>query len=335
VDIDAFVAAHSPAWRRLEHLVGRARRPKNLSGPELDELVDLYQRTATHLSVVRTSSPDPQLVGRLSTLVARARSAVAGSHRAAWRDVARFVAVVFPAAVYRMRWWVVATAAAFLLVAFGVGAWVAATPEVQAAVGTPEEIRALVEQDFADYYSSEPAASFASKVFVNNVLVAARAFAVGILLCLPTVQVLFVNAASVGVVGGVMVANGRGDVFFGLITPHGLLELTAIFVAGAAGMRLGWRVVDPGPRRRAEALAAEGRAAAAVVIGLVAVFAVAGIIEAFVTPSGLPTWARIGIGVAVEAAFVAWIVVLGRRATAAGETGDLIGRDVGDVLPSV
>ena len=334
MDIDAFVAAHSPAWRRLEHLVGRARRPRHLTGAELDELVDLYQRTATHLSVVRTSSPDPALVARLSTLVARSRSVVAGARRAAWSDAARFVVETFPAAVYRMRWWVLATATGFLAVAFGVGAWVAGSAEVQASIGAPEEIRQMVEHDFADYYSSDPAAAFAGKVFVNNVVVAAQAFAVGILLCLPAVRILLLNAVNVGVAGGLMAAHGHTGVFFGLITPHGLIELTAIFIAGAAGMRLGWRVVDPGPRRRVEALGEEGRVAVAVVIGLVGVLAVAGLIEGFVTPSGLPTWARVGIGVAVEAIFVTGIALLGRRAVAAGATGDLTGGFAGDHLPS-
>lgn len=333
MDIDAFVAAHSPAWRRLELLVAQARRPRRMSGAQLDELVDLYQRTATHLSVVRSSSPDPQLVARLSTLVARARSAVAGARTPAWREAARFAAVTFPAGVYRMRWWVVAVSVGFLGVALGLGAWVASSAEVQASIATPEEVQQLVNADFEEYYSSEPAAAFASKVFINNAFVAARAFAVGILLCLPTVQVLLVNAANVGVTGGLMAANGKAGLFFGLITPHGLLELTAIFIAAAAGLRLGWRVIDPGPRRRADALAEEGRIAVAVILGLVAVFAVAGLIEGFVTPSGLPTWARVGIGVVVEAAFVGGLVVLGRRAVAAGETGDVTGTGRLDLDP--
>ena len=78
------------------------------AAPEVDELVTLYQRTATHLSVIRSSSPDPALVARLSALVARARSVVTGAPAPAWRDVARFFAVSgFPAALYRTRrWWV-------------------------------------------------------------------------------------------------------------------------------------------------------------------------------------------------------------------------------------
>jgi uncharacterized membrane protein SpoIIM required for sporulation len=130
-----------------------------------------------------------------------------------------------------------------------------------------------------------------------------------------------------------MAAHGRLDIFLGLITPHGLLELTAVFIAAGTGLRLGWTVIDPGPRPRAEALAEQGRVAVGMAIGLTGVLLVSGVIEAFVTPSGLPTWARIAIGVAAELAFLAYVWVYGRRAAKAGETGDLASADRGDVLP--
>ncbi len=333
MDIDVFVAAHTATWARLDHLVRRAARPRRCTGAELDELVDLYQRVATHLSVIRTSSPDPALVDRLSSLVARARGAVAGAKPRTWQNVWRFVAVTFPAAVWRARHWTLAVAAGFLFVAFAVGTWVAQNPDVQAAMIPPEAVRDLVEHRFADYYSSAPAASFGSHVFVNNAFVATIAFAFGPLLGVPTLWILFTNALNVGGMGGIMVANGKGDVFFGLILPHGLLELTAVFVAAAVGMRIGWTLVDPGDRSRADALAEEGRSSALVILGLVGVFAVAGFIESVVTPSGLPTWGRVGIGIAVEAGFVTYVTVLGRRAALAGETGDLATELRGDVLP--
>jgi hypothetical protein len=102
-------------------------------------------------------------------------------------------------------------------------------------------------------------------------------------------------------------------------------------VASGAGLRLGWTVVDPGRRRRADALAAEGRATMTIAIGLIGVLAVSGIIEAFVTPSGLPTWARIGIGVLAEAIFLCYVWILDRRGVRAGETGDLAPEARGDL----
>ncbi len=95
-------------------------------------------------------------------------------------------------------------------------------------------------------------------------------------------------------------------------------------------MRIGWTFIDPGERSRGDAVAEEGRASVAIVLGLVCLFAVAGFIEGFVTPSGLPTWARVGFGCVVEAAFLAYVVILGRRAVANGETGDLVADLRGD-----
>jgi uncharacterized membrane protein SpoIIM required for sporulation len=335
VDIDVFVASHTRMWNRLEELVKRGRRPRRLSGAELDELVDLYQRTATDLSVVRSSSPDPMLVDRLTSLVARARGVVAGAHNPSWRDFARFLTVTFPAAVYRVRWWAIGSAALFLGVAAALAAWIVHNPEVQTGIAAPEEIKQLVEHDFEDYYHSAPGASLAARYWTNNAWVSAGAVSLGPLLGLPTLYILLQNAAGLGVAAGLMIAHGRGAVFFGLILPHGLIELTSVFVACGAGMKIGWTVVDPGPRSRADALAHEGRAMITVALGLVMVLAVAGAIEAFVTPSSLPTAGRVAIGVVVEVAFIAAMFVLGRRAARAGETGDLAEALRGDTAPSV
>ncbi len=319
MDVDAYVAAHRGEWSRLEHLVGRRR---SLSGAEVDELVTLYGRASTHLSVVRSASPDPALVSRLSTLVARSRAAVTGTAPSGLRELGRFFTARFPAALYRSAGWWVPTAVAFCLVGVAIGWWVATHPEVQAAVATPEEIRQMVEHEFEDYYSSNPAGSFAARVWTNNAWVAAVCLASGILI-VPVLWILLQNALNVGLAGGLMAANGRLDLFFGLITPHGLLELTAVFVAAGAGLRLGWTAISPGPHTRSVALAREGRAAAGIAMGLVVVLFVSGVIEAFVTPSPLPTWARIGIGVVAEILFLAYVFVLGRRAALAGETGDV------------
>jgi uncharacterized membrane protein SpoIIM required for sporulation len=334
VDLDAYVAAHRGEWTRLEELLGRSRRPRRLTGAEVDELVDLYRRTATHLSVVQSAGRDPALVGRLSSLVARARGVVAGGRQAVWRDVARFLREDFPAICYRTRYWWIGAMAGFVIVSLAYGVWIAGSPEAQLAVAAPEEVKRLVEKDFAGYYSSAPAQDFAFKVFTNNAYVAAQSLLFGVLLGLPVLYVLYQNALNVGVAGGLMAANDRTGQFFGLILPHGMLELTAVFVACGLGLKLGWTVVDPGGRSRSQALAEEGRALIVGALGLALVLLVSGLIEGFVTPSGLPTWGRLAIGAAAEIAFLAWVFVLGRRAYNAGVTGDLRGDLRGDVAPT-
>jgi uncharacterized membrane protein SpoIIM required for sporulation len=328
VDVDAFVAAHQAEWARLDELVKRRRR---LSGEQIDELVTAYQRTATQLSVLRSAGHDPALIARLSARLARARAAVSGAHAPAWRSVRQFAVVSFPAMAYRARWWWLASAAGSLLVAFLLGWWVARSPSVQAGLLSRSQAASLVNHQFRNYYSQYNAQSFAAKVWTNNATVAAEALIAGIVLGIPTLLVLFENAANLGLVGGLMIGHGRGVEFFALILPHGMLELSAVFLAAAAGLRLGWSIIDPGPLPRAQALAQEGRATVTIALGLIVVLLVSGVIEAFVTPSPLPTWARVLIGACAEAAFLSYVILLGRRAAAAGASPDI--EEVPDLMP--
>lgn len=330
MDLDAYAVSHEQDWRRLETLVAQRRH----SGSEADELLDLYERVSTHLSVIRTVTPDPPTVAYLSSLLARARVVANSARPSTWRDLARFVTHTFPAALYRLwRWWV-ATALVCVALAVVAGWWAARHPEVFTAQMTAAEIDAYVGTDFENYYSEFAHTEFASAVWVNNAWVAAQAIAMGIL-GLPTLYVLATNSLNVGFAGALMITHDRGPLFFGLILPHGLLELTAIFIAGAAGLRLCWAWIAPGPRSRMEALAIQGRISVGISLGLVIVLLVSGVIEGFVTPSGLPTWARLTIGVVVEALFLAYVFVVGRAAARQGASGDVDERSRGYAVASV
>jgi len=331
VDLDAFVMMHQHEWSRLEQLVSRRG---TLSGAEGDELLELYQRVATHLSEVRSTTPEPAVVSYLSSLLARARSRSVGTRTVSWADAGRFVAETFPAALYRTRVWWLATAGASIAVAFLVGWWFYVNPQFESALASPSQIQALVSHEFEDYYSQYAAGSFAFKVWTNNAWIAALCIALGVF-GLPVILLLWDNMANVAIIGALMWRYDRAPLFFGLILPHGLLELTAVFVAAGVGLRIFWGWVDPGPRTRLTAVAQEGRAAMSVAMGLVGILLISGIIEAFVTPSPLPTWARILIGLLAEAAFLTYVFTLGRYAVQRGRTGDVSVRDQGESAPTV
>ena len=296
MDLDAYVLAHAREWQRLEALVGQRR----LSGAESDELVERYQQVATHLSVVRTSAADASLVAHLSSLLARARNRAAGTQVTTWRSAASFFTERFPAALYRQRWWWIGVLVANVVVTAVMLLWLLQHPSVEQSMMSPAEIEDLVNDDFEGYYSEYAASHFAAQVWINNAWVAALCVAFGVL-GFPVVYLLFSNIARIAIIGSIMHRAGHGEHFWGLILPHGLLELTAVFVAGGVGLRLFWSWVEPGQLTRSQSMAREGRTAGTVVLGLVVVLLVSGIIEAFVTPSGLPTWARVGIGVLAEA----------------------------------
>ena len=318
MDLDAYVLAHSQEWTRLDELTRRGR----LSGAEADELVERYQRVATHLSVVRTSAPDASLVAHLSSLLSRARNRAVGTRVGTWAGVGTFLYSRFPAALYRQRWWWLGCLAVNVVVVAVMMWWLLDHPNVEQSLMSPHEVDQLVGNDFEGYYSEYAASHFAAQVWVNNAWVSALCIALGIL-GFPLVYLLFNNILNLAIIGSIMTRHDRGELFWGLILPHGLLELTAVFVAGGVGARLFWSWIEPGQLSRTASIAREGRTAATVALGLVLVLAVSGVIEAFVTPSGLPTWGRVGIGITAELVFLAYVFVLGRNAVLRGHTGDI------------
>jgi uncharacterized membrane protein SpoIIM required for sporulation len=321
VDVDRFITSNQGSWLRLEQLTAAAGRGARLRPAEVDELVQLYQRASTHLSHARTQHADPALVARLTRLVATAGGVLYATRGRSLAGVARFFTVSFPAAVWHARRFVLVSALLLFLPAALMGVWLARS-DVALEAAAPDALReAYVEEDFEAYYSSAPAAEFATAVTVNNIQVGFLAFASGIFLCVATAFILVTNGANVGQAAGLFAAAGQQAKFYGLILPHGLLELSAIVVAGGAGLAIGWAIIDPGERTRGEALAEQGRRSAVIALGLALAFVVAGSIEGFVTPSGLPTSMRVAIGATVFVAFWTYVIVLGRRAAGLGYTG--------------
>ena len=324
MDLDAYAAVHRPLWERLDALSRRRR----LQADEADELLELYGIASVHLSVVQTQDPDGPTSAGLSMTIARARTRITGAPVNVSAALSRFFLEQLPAAFYRIRWLTVVLGVLFCAVAAAFGFWVVEQPGVLASLGSEEEIREYVEERFTDYYSENPAASFAGQVWTNNAWIAAQEVAFGITgIFVP--YVLFANAQAVGIAGGVMASQGELNTFFLYILPHGFMELTAVFIAGAAGLRIFWAWVAPGRRPRLDAVAAEGRALVTVAAGLVLVLAVSGVVEAFVTPSDLPHPVRRGIGLLVLAGSWAYTLILGRRAVQSGATGDLEAHDAG------
>lgn len=335
MDLDRYIQIHDASWRRFAELsrsAGRRRLPwstSDLDDDRLDELITAYQRTSAQLSHVRTTYGDPQLVLRLSRLLGEARVVIYQRRGNPMRAISRFFAEVFPAAVWVSRRYIAVAFACFVVPAVAMGLWLSNDPAVLDASVPPELQRSIAESEFRDYYSSEAAQSFAGTVTVNNIYVSFLAFALGLVPVLGPVFVLGYNGLNVGVMAAVMHHAGEGPQFWGLITPHGLLEITAILIAGAAGLRISWAMVAPGDRTRGSALAQEGLRSVVIVVGLMICFVVAGFVEAFVTPSGMPTMLRVGVGISVLVAFCAYVALLGQRAERLGLSGLLneLGRE--------
>ncbi len=322
MDIDAFIATNRHTWERLRNLSTQASRGvRRLDADELDELLVLYQSVSGHLSIAQTQYGDTGLISELTSVLALARGVI---YRRRTQPVAAFRSFfteAFPAAIWYLRRYVLVAALALLGPSLIVGIWLGNNETARNSTMDQTLAENIASTKFEEYYSSAPAAAFQSQITTNNIQVSFMAFAFGVLLGLPTLYLLVTNGMNLGAVGAVMHHYGQGGKFWGLILPHGLLEISAIIIAGAAGLALAWSIISPGDRTRRDSLAEQGSRSIVVIMGLVLAFVTAGLIEAWITPSGLPTWARVGVGVIVAGLFWSYVLVLGRGAAWRGLTG--------------
>jgi len=318
VNLEAFEAERGPAWRSLEDALRKARgRPERLGPEGVLQLGGLYRQAAADLAYARRRFPGDPVVARLESLVMRGRGAVYGqaSRRAGLAD--------FLAHGYwrRLAEAPGALAAAWLLLlapAVATGVWAAADPG--AALGlVPPDFQAAADPpaEGRDFAAGEGAA-FSFAVLTNNIQVTLTAFAGGILLGLGTVLALVYNGLLLGAVAGLAFDAGNGTAFLRLVSAHGPLELSCIVVGGAAGLRMGWSLIAPGPPRRGAALRASARRAVEMALGTIPWLVVCGFAEGFLTGPDLPVEVQLGIGAALAALFWGLVVWRGRGARRAG-----------------
>ncbi len=314
MNLDRFERERETGWRELEGLLAAAgRRPERLRPDGVRRLGALYRAAAADLAYARRRFRGDPVEARLEVLVSRARHLIydAPSRRV---SALRFFA--------RDYWRLVAArprplllAAALLAGPALLGGWWAAGDPGAAGGLVPGEMAAVTEPrpEGADLgLAVEERAAFASAIFTNNIQVSFLAFAGGIALGLATAFVLVFNGVLLGTVAGLAADAGNGRVFAELVVPHGVLELSCIVVAGAAGLRLGWAIVEPGRRRRVDSLVAEGRNMVAIVLGTAPWLVVAGLVEGFLTPAGAGLAVALAVGFGVAALFWALVLVLGR-----------------------
>ena len=314
VDVDSFVGLYRDEWRRLETATaGGPSALRGRAGPDLDDTIRRYLRVSAHLAEARARYPDPQLIQYLTGIVARAHTAIYGTRARSFAEVVRELGPTYRKAVRSTAPFIWISTAIFLAVACLSLVWVATSPEARAGLLPPEAREAIRS------FGGEPAdfgigpGAISTAILINNIQVAFLGFAFGITLGVGTLYVLVLNALNLGVLAGAFTAGGKAAPFWALILPHGLLELTAIFIACGAGLRIGWAIVEPGDRRRGRALAETAREAVIVVAGVIPAFIVAGFVEGYVSGSPLPAWAEVGIGVVLWIAYCAFLLVPGQR----------------------
>ncbi len=322
--------ARQADWNELDGLVSRARgRPERLGGAGVLRLGELYRAAVADLAVGRRTSPTDPAVRALEQLVGRARATLyighgeRGSARA-YLSRGYWQAVQERGRIVALAWLLLLGSAALAF------AWGLHDPSAAAGVlpgplagggGGPHKAIGL---------GAGQSAAISVSIFTNNIIVTFTTFASGIVLGIAPALFLLYNGMLLGAVAGIGAATGHGRDVVELIVPHGLLELSCIAVSGAAGMRMGWTLVDPGPLTRGEALRAEAPRAVLLVLATAPWLVLAGLVEGFVTPHHLALLPALAVGVALAAPY--WLLVAWRGRGGTEATSTTGSRDPDDRL---
>lgn len=319
-------AARREAWREFDGLLARARRGglARLAAEEVERFTRLYREITADLARARTYGASLRLQLELDRRVS-------AGHNVFYRDrrdsrVRQWIGTTLPRAVRRERRFVLASALVLFLPALVVYAMVRLDPAIGPEWAGPvmvERARQGVEQMAeGGSYLEIPATTmpaFGAGITTNNLRVALTTVAGGALGGLGTIAILVFNGLHLGSAFAVFDNAGAGPILWEWVLPHGVVELTAIVLAGAAGLLIGAALLIPGRMTRADALRVRGPAVAGLLGGSLFLLLIAGLIEGYISPSVLPTPLKLGFSFTVAGLLLLWLWTSGRESTGDGE----------------
>ncbi len=309
-DRDDFVARRRPRWEQLERLISKS----SLEPSEWMDAASLYRATCSDLARARSLQLPDDVVRFLDQLAGRAHNHLYGGRAEHRIGLAELLGTAFPREL-RASWRLFLLATLLFYGPFLLGFTAASIDPAYATAILPEGDLVQMEEMYSGDLARQPweDAQMAGFYVHNNVGIAFRCFATGALFGLGTLWYLVYNGLVLGTVFGYLIAVGRGGNLLTFAMGHAPWELTGIVVAGTAGLRMGWALVDTGGRTRLGSLRAAGPALYRLVAGAAAMLFVAAAVEGFWSASPLPVPAKIAFAAGSAVLVVSWIAFGGRR----------------------
>lgn len=323
---EQFVARYQAEWQTLEQwLAQRGERPRQARRQPAHEGLDdadfpqRYRRLCQQLALARRRGYSPQLVARLQQLMQQGHTLLYRTPRPQWQRALAFLFADFPQLVRsqaRSMWVAAALFVVPLVGSFALILW------------RPELIHLLMDNariaEFERMY--DPASPNLGRdsgtnwtmfgyYIMNNISIGLRTFAFGLIAGVGTVLVMLFNGVGIGSVAGHLQHIGHGDPFWRFVAGHGAFELTAIVIAGGAGLQLGMKLLAPGRRRRIDALVEGGVIGAKLCVGVAAMLLIAAFIEAFWSSiAAIPAWGKYSVAAVLWTTVLVWLWRGGRGA---------------------
>ena len=313
---DDFVAERRPDWDELERLLGDGRRLDKLAPASIARAATLYRAVCADLMRARAAGYGPDVIALLDGLAARGHNALysAPPYRlaAAWE----LLAFEFPRTLRKYARFCALAAALFILPGV-LGFFAARASRAFALHVLPEQTAELMEQSYAEGFnkgrSGGQDVGMAGFYVNNNVGIAFRCFATGVLLAVGSAFFLVYNGLIIGVVGGLVGGAGHGLNLLTFTCGHSAFELSAIVISGAAGMVMGYALVDTGGLTRWASVRSKARDLATLVLGAAALLLVAAFIEGFWSPSAIPAAVKLSVALVLYLLVAAYLALAGRK----------------------
>lgn len=303
------------SWSRLEALTRQVESSglRALNGGELREFGLLYRQIAADLSAVRADRASGRLEEYLNALLGRAHNRIYAGRRIGFGSMARFMAFEYPRIFRRMFRYVAASFLIFLGGALLGTLLTLARPEFMHLLLGPRMVQTIEHHEMWTHsiVSMKPQAS--SAILTNNIGVSFMAFAGGIAAGLGTLYLMFFNGMEIATVLTACAQAHMAKDLLSFMAAHGALELPSIFIAGGAGLRLAVGLLFPGALSRRDSLALGAREAIRLLAGVVPLLFVAGMLEAFLSPSGAAVGVKFAVGGALLLGLAFWLVEGGRK----------------------
>ena len=308
-----WIEKRKPYWQKLESLITSGNSGlKGLGHEELQELSLLYRQTAADLAAIRQDPSSVHFARYLNQLMARAHNIIYAGHRASPGAILAFFGHEYPR-VFRRNLKYCAIAFAIFIVGGFIGtALTLQDPDFELQIIGPQMVQTIQRKEMWTHsiIGVKPLAS--SRIMTNNMTVGFMAYATGITAGLGTIYMMFFNGLLMGVIGTACALAGMSLSLWSFVAPHGALELPSIFLAGGGGLMIARGLLFPGVLPRKESLALAGREATVLVLGTVPLLIIAGTIEAFVSPTGLPVALKFAMSAALLALLTSYLFGAGR-----------------------
>jgi uncharacterized membrane protein SpoIIM required for sporulation len=296
-------------WSRLGSLLARVKAQglHGLSRSELRELGLLYRQTATDLSAVRGDPSSVQQSRYLNQLLGRAHNAIYSGQKKSVAGIWQFYRREYPRIFRQFLPYTAVATAIFWLGALAGMFFVLSDPDYMREFLPPQLVDSIERHEMWTHsiVSVKPQAS--SAIMTNNLSVSFMAFAAGITGGLGTLYLLFFNGIMIGVIGTACATYGMSVPLWSFVSPHGVLELPAIFIAGGAGLRMARSLLFPGMLSRRDSLSIGGTEAVRLLVGVIPMLIVAGTIEAFFSPSSAPAWLKFTVAGVLFTLLIAYL----------------------------